>query len=93
MKNGNGIKIIRSARFLKAAKKLSKSIIKKAETRETLFRNDPFDPQLRAHKLHGPLDGFYAYSVDHRYRIIFSFRDSETVIYHEIGTHRVYGAE
>lgn len=93
MKNDNGIKVIQSARFLKAARKLPEPILKKAEARDALFRKNPFDPQLRTHKLHGPLDGFYAYSVDHRYRIIFSFQNSKTIVYHEIGTHRIYGAE
>ena len=92
MKKNNGIKIVQSARFLKAAKRLPTSILKKFELRESIFRTDPFDPQLRTHKLHGPLDGFYAYSVDNHYRVIFSFYDSTTIIYHEIGTHHVYGA-
>ncbi len=93
MKNDNGIKIVQSARFLKSAKKLPASILKKAEAGDALFRKDPFDLKLRTHKLHGPLGGFYAYSVDRRHRIIFSFQDSKTIVYHEIGTHRVYGAE
>lgn len=93
MAKGSGIKIIHTARFLKSARKLQKSVLARAKTRDILFRKNPFDPQLRAHKLYGSLDGFYAYSVDHRYRIIFAFQDDETVIYHEIGTHRVYGEE
>lgn len=93
MKNDSGIKVIHSARFLKVARKLPQSVLKKAEARTVLFHKNPFDPQLRTHKLHGPMDGFYSYSVDHRYRIIFSFQDDKTVVYHEIGTHRIYGAE
>lgn len=93
MKNDNGINIVHSAHFLKTARKLPKSILKKMQTRDMLFRKDPFDPRLRTHKLHGHLSDFYAYSVDHNYRIIFSFQDNRTIIYHEIGTHRVYGAE
>lgn len=93
MKNDNGIKTIQSARFLKTARKLPEQILKKAETRDALFRKNPFDPLLHTHKLHGSLKDFYAYSVDRRYRIIFSFQNSKTVVYHEIGTHRVYGAE
>ncbi len=85
MRNDSGIKIIHSARFLKSARKLPEPVLKKAGTRDALFRKNPFDPQLRTHKLHGPLDGFYAYSVDHRYRIIFSFQNDTTIIYHEMG--------
>ena len=91
-KNG-GVKIIRTARFLKSARRLPKPIIKKAEAQELIFRENPLDQRLRTHKLHGALDGFYAYSVDYRYRIIFRFLNGQTVAYHEIGTHRVYGAE
>lgn len=93
MKNDNGIKVIQSARFLKSARKLPKSILKKADARDALFRKNPFDSQLRTHKLHGPLDGFYVYSVDHHYRIIFSFQNDKTILYHEIGRYNIYGAQ
>ncbi|MDZ4299899.1 MAG: hypothetical protein U1A26_03180 [Candidatus Sungbacteria bacterium] len=63
------------------------------KARDVLFRKNPFDPLLHTHKLHGPLSDFYAYSVDHNYRIIFSFQDKKTATYNEIGTYRVYGAE
>ena len=93
MKRNNGIKIIQTARFLRSAQRLPKSIMKKSQIREAIFRKDPFDQRLRTHKLHGALDDFYAYSVDYHYRIIFRFLDSQTVAYHEIGTHDVYGAQ
>lgn len=74
MKNGNGINIIHSARFLKSFKRLGWSLRQKATKRDIIFRKNPFDPRLGAHKLHGQFVGFWAYSVDHHYRVIFTFR-------------------
>lgn len=92
MKNGNGIiKIVNSARFLKSFKRLSQSIQKKADERDRIFKENPFDSRLATHKLHGRFAGFWAYSVDYRYRVIFVFDDSHTVIYHDIGLHHIYG--
>ena len=90
MKSDNGIRIIHTARFLKSAKQLPPSIRKKLTERDICFRTDFFDPRLTTHKLHGRFKGFWAYSVDFRYRVIFIFRDQKTVIYYDIGAHHIY---
>jgi mRNA-degrading endonuclease YafQ of YafQ-DinJ toxin-antitoxin module len=61
-----------------------------AEKREVAFRNNPFHPQLKTHKLHGELDGFLAFSLNFKYRIIFDFVDNETVRFYSVGDHDIY---
>ena len=51
--------------------KLPKSIHKKACKKEALFRENPFHPSLRLHKLKGKLDGLWSISIDMKHRIIF----------------------
>ena len=55
-----------------------------------MFRANQFDTRLGTHKLHGPMRGLSAYSVDYHYRVIF-FDDNKGVItYYDIGTHDLY---
>ncbi len=65
--------IIYSNRFAKEYKKLPTHIKDKAEKLEEIFRNDPFDDRLKTHKLSGELKNFWAFSINHNYRIIFEF--------------------
>ena len=58
--------------------------------RERWFRVNPFDPRLHTHKLKGPLDGFWSFSITNRYRIIFDFAEANTVRFYTIGDHDVY---
>lgn len=51
-----------------------------------LLENDLQTPSLKTHKLHGRMDNSYACSIDHRYRIVFSF-DNKYVYPESIGTH------
>ena len=91
MTNNNGIKVGHAARFLKSLKRLPRRIQDKAEECHNIFRANPFDPRLDTHKLHGRLQGFWAYSVDRRYRVIFIFKDAHVVMYYDIGLHPIYG--
>ena len=84
------MKIRYSPKFRRQYKKLPKEIKSRAEKREVIFRQNPFDPQLKTHKLHGSQEGFMAFSVDYSYRIIFEFGATDTVIFYEIGTHDIY---
>lgn len=61
-----------------------------AEKKETVFRQDPFDRGLKTHKLHGVLEGFYAFSLTAEHRIIFDFADKNTVRFYDIGDHDIY---
>lgn len=83
--------IFYTSKFKREYKKLTLEIKKKAETREALFRKEPFASILKTHSLKGVLEGFWSFSVDFSYRIIFEFNDDQTiVIFHSVGTHDIY---
>ena len=84
------MRILYSPEFARRYKKLSPEVQKKTEGREVIFRNNPFDPRLHTHKLHGNLSDFWAFSVDQRYRIIFAFMENGTVKFYAIGDHSLY---
>ncbi len=53
-----------------------------------LFKNDPFAPTLRTHKLSGKLKDYWSFSVEYDLRIIFYFASQEEVVFIDIGTHK-----
>lgn len=77
-------------KFGREYKKLPSDLQDKAEQKERIFRKDPFDSRLKTHKLSGSLDGFWAFSITHRHRIIFDFADENTVRFYRIGSHDIY---
>ncbi len=46
----------------------------------------PFDPALKAHKLHGKLSGLWACQVEYDCRIVFTF-EKELIVLVDIGKH------
>ena len=86
------MEILYSPKFARQYKKLSVVIQEKAEICESWFREDPFDPRLKTHKLSGTLEGFYAFSVNFSHRIIFDFQHRNIVRFYQIGTHDIYDA-
>lgn len=84
------MKIYYSSKFAKEYKKLPTKIKFKAEKKEKVFRKNPFDATLKTHRLKGLLKDYWAFSVDYQYRILFEFRDDETVWFHSVGTHEIY---
>ena len=79
-----------SSKFAKEYKKLSLKTKISAERKEKIFRIDPFDPQLKTHRLEGKLKDYYSFSIDYHYRIIFEVVNKSTVWFHAVGTHSIY---
>lgn len=79
-----------SDKFLREYKKLPQSVKSKAQLKEPIFRQNPFDPRLKTHKLTGKLSYLYSFSVDYHYRILFSFENETEVWFVTIGTHSIY---
>ncbi|PIZ73629.1 type II toxin-antitoxin system mRNA interferase toxin, RelE/StbE family [Candidatus Peregrinibacteria bacterium CG_4_10_14_0_2_um_filter_43_11] len=84
------MEIIYTSRFNRVYKKLRIKIKLLAERQELIFRKNPFDHRLRTHKLTGSLEGFWSFSIDYEYRIIFTFGKNDEVFFHLIGNHQVY---
>lgn len=76
--------------FIKKYRRLPNKIKSKLEKLEKDFRTNPFDPKLKTHPLVGKLKGYYAFSIDYQYRIIFTFKNENEVWFHNIGTHQIY---
>lgn len=76
--------------FAREYKKIPEPIQVIAEKREKIFRENPFDPRLKTHRLRGPLKDSYAFSVDQKYRVIFQFGDNHQTFFISIGDHNIY---
>ena len=76
--------------FVKNFRRLSASIQKTAIKREKLFKKNMFSPSLKTHKLKGELAGYYAFSVNYHYRILFAIESNNDVVFINIGTHSIY---
>lgn len=79
-----------SLEFVRRFKKLSHRLKIKAVEKEKFFRKDQFDASLQTHKLSGKLAGRYAFWIDFKNRIIFSFVNSKLVRFHSVGSHDIY---
>lgn len=84
------MKIYYESRFQRQYKKLQPFVQDLAEEKEKLFRVNPFDPQLKTHKLHGKLGRFWAFWVDSVNRVIFKFVNESHIEFHQIGDHDIY---
>lgn len=84
------MKIYFRPRFLRQLKKLGDDLIELSEEKTFLFEKKPFDPQLKTHKLHGKMSGFWSFSLNSRYRIIFEFVEADEVWFHAVGDHDLY---
>jgi mRNA-degrading endonuclease YafQ of YafQ-DinJ toxin-antitoxin module len=88
-----GAKITRieySQKFLKSLKKLPSRIITNAEEKEKLFRDNPYLPILKTHRLLGEKTEAWAFWINYSYRIKFIFIDDDSVLFLDIGTHNIY---
>jgi mRNA-degrading endonuclease YafQ of YafQ-DinJ toxin-antitoxin module len=90
MEKRNINKIEYSRKFLKSLQKLPQKIIRQAECKEKIFRENCFDAQLKTHKLKGENKGLWAFWIDYRYRIKFIFINDNEVLFLHIGTHDIY---
>jgi len=84
------MKIIYSPQFRREYKKLTEILKDKAEEKEAIFCDNPFNPILKTHKLGGRWEDCWAFSIDYGCRVIFSFETKNTVIFHIIGDHSIY---
>lgn len=84
------MKIIYSSSFERAYKKLPSAVKTSAEKAEQVFRQDPFDPRLKTHKLKGRLKDFWSFSITQKYRIVFELGKEGIVYFHLVGDHSIY---
>lgn len=85
-----GITIHITGRFQKSYRRLPKGIQAEARRKEIVFRQNPFDPRLKTHKLHGAEREAWAFSITHCYRIKFLFLEAGGALFLDVGTHDIY---
>lgn len=76
--------------FTKSYRKLPNQVQELAKKKDGRFRHNAFDSRLRTHKLRGELQGYWSYSINDSYRILFRFISADEAIYYDIGTHDIY---
>lgn len=77
--------------FLRQLKKLSPSLREEAIEKVELFKNSTHHAALRVHALKGSLKGWWSFSVNYRYRIIFLWeKKNMSAVLWAIGDHSVY---
>jgi addiction module RelE/StbE family toxin len=52
-----------------------------------VFVNNPFEPNLRTHKLSGKLKNLWAFSLGYDLRVVFIFEEDDKIVLIDIGTH------
>jgi addiction module RelE/StbE family toxin len=84
------MQIIYSCQFIKDYRRLDNKTKEKAEEKEDVFRENPFDARLKTHKLNGHLSDLWSFSVDYDCRIIFEIQSEKVFVFHAIGSHSIY---
>ncbi len=84
------MEIFYSSHFQHEYELLPLHLKKKAREKEKIFRQDPFDPRLKTHKLQGKLSELWAFSIDNRHRIVFEFLEGKKVMFYILGDHSIY---
>ena len=84
------MQITYSAKFEKQYRKLSNEIKNLAQEKIPIFVADRYDSRLKTHKLKGIFDGYFSFSLNNKYRIIFKIVDEENIRFHYVGTHDIY---
>lgn len=89
----NGYRYKAAPKFWRNFKKLTPAQRETVRAVWQIFKRDPFDPRLRAHKIHrlSAAHGktVYAVEVEHDLRAVF-YIEGGTVFTLDIGTHDVY---
>jgi plasmid maintenance system killer protein len=73
-------------RFSLLEKNLQEEVVEKI----MLFHDRRNHRALKVHKLHGELAGFFSFSVNYRYRIVFFYEEKDSAVLSTIGDHTVY---
>jgi len=79
-----------SSRYKKSFRALDSQIQEKAIEKINIFRENPFDPRLKTHKLHGKDKDCWAFWIDYKFRIKFIFLSENEVLFLDIGPHNIY---
>lgn len=76
--------------FIRSVHKLEKKLQDEVLEKIELFKNPDNHQQLKVHKLHGQFKNCYSFSVNYKYRVLFSYTNATEVNILAVGDHDVY---
>ena len=80
------VKITFSSPFKKKVKG-KQNIESKYWEKVDIFNKNPFDSQLRTHKLSGKLEGMWSFTVEYDLWVVFYFLEKDKAVFVDIGKH------
>ncbi|MEK7084317.1 MAG: type II toxin-antitoxin system RelE/ParE family toxin [Patescibacteria group bacterium] len=81
------IRIEYTPEFKERYRMLPLSVHTRADKQENFFRYNPFHPSLHTEKLNPKQKGVWSFRIDKKYRIIFRFLDTGSVLFLTVGPH------
>lgn len=75
--------------FVKNQSNLPEHLKNLFKVKGDLFFANPFESSLKTHKLNGKLKDYWAFSVNHKYRVIFLI-EADVITFISIGRHDIY---
>ncbi len=75
------------SRILKKWKRRHLDLIINFHSRLKLFTENPYHSSLKTHSLSGKLKGYWAFSINYDYRLVFEFITTDKALLIDIGTH------
>ncbi|MBI4994845.1 type II toxin-antitoxin system RelE/ParE family toxin [Candidatus Peregrinibacteria bacterium] len=84
------IEVLYKPTFVRQYKKLPSALQEEIKEKLVLFAKNPKYPFLKTHKLKGKLKGFYSFSVNYEYRIVFIFESKKSAVMLAVGDHDIY---
>ncbi len=76
--------------FIRRYDKLPSALKEEIKGKIQLFKDRKNHQRLRVHKLHGKYKGFFGFSVDYKYRIMFEWISDQEARLHTVGDHSIY---
>ena len=55
-----------------------------------LFKNEKNHKLLKIHKLHGKMSGYFSFSVNYKFRIVFRYETKTEMVLLDIDDHDIY---
>lgn len=84
------LKVVYYLRFRRKFKKSSPALKELILEKTALFVNNPFNPELKSHKLTGRLSSCWSFSLNYSLRVMFTFIDDNTTGFLDLGGHEIY---
>jgi addiction module RelE/StbE family toxin len=83
-------KLFYTPQFIRKYRKLPLALQEEAKEKISIFTKDQNHPFLKTHKLKGVLKGFWSFSVNYDYRIVFTYDTKNVIALLSIGNHDTY---